>query len=113
MSENRINPRYKTLGKARIPGIIEKDLDLINISITGICLKCGEGIDKLKIGGKYTVIVKSKSFFKTYDFEVKTECKWLRARKPVSEIGLSITASPKGRNFQTYVDFITSHTTLD
>lgn len=112
MNENRINPRFKTIGQAYIAGIIDKGLLLKNISITGCCLKSTVKTDKIKIGENYTIKIKSRNFFKNYEFDIKAECKWLRKASAYGEIGFNITVSPTGKNFQNYVDFITAHSTL-
>ncbi|MDR1617669.1 MAG: PilZ domain-containing protein, partial [Treponema sp.] len=39
-------------------------------------------------------------------FEISVESKWVRAGSYSSEVGFSIVASPKGKLFQRYVDYL-------
>ena len=39
MLEKRQNPRYQTMGRARIVGAIKEDILLKDISVTGCCLE--------------------------------------------------------------------------
>jgi len=109
MHENRINPRYYTKGHARIPGISKNDLLLRNLSITGCCLECKETKDSIKLSEIYQIEIKPESASHIGKFELKAECKWIRNKDDINEIGFSVTVSPQGKCFQNYVDFIAYH----
>ena len=106
MHENRINPRYHTKGHARIPGVTKDDLLLRNLSITGCCLECLELMDKIKPSEIYQIEIKPEMASHIGKFELKAECKWIRNKNHVNEIGFSVTDSPHGKCFQNYVDYI-------
>ena len=112
MKENRLNPRFKSIGRAYIPGILEKETLLKNLSITGGCLQCSENTDKVIIGDICTIEITAKSFFKNIKFSIKAECKWIQKTGRFNEIGFKITGSPTGISLKNYIDFITSHSTL-
>jgi len=104
-------PRYDTKGRAHISGLKKNDILLKNLSVTGCCLNCAENIEEIKIGETYEIKIKPEKASHTGEFEFHAECKWIRAADLTYEIGFSITASPKGRHFQNYVNYITYQTT--
>ena len=106
MHEKRISPRYHSSGHARIPGVLKDDLLIKNISITGCCLECSGNVSLPKPDEIWKVEIKPEIAAKTGKFEFEAECKWVRHTENTSEIGLTVTASPQGKSFQNYVDYI-------
>jgi len=107
MLEDRKNPRYDTKGRAHISGMEENGILLKNLSITGCCLKCPKKIEKINIGEIYEIKIKPERASHTGEFEFQAECKWIRIADVVCEVGFSVIASPTGKHFQNYVDYIT------
>jgi hypothetical protein len=105
MLEKRKNPRYRTLARAIIPGILEGDNFLKDISITGGCVECTTVVD-LPPGSQVQLEVEPESAARIGNFQLVIERKWTRAGGYSNEIGFRIVESPKGRQFQRYVDYL-------
>jgi len=105
MIEKRINPRFRTMGHAQIEGEITGELLLKDISITGCCLECTTLCDIVK-DKKYKIIILPESSSRIDAFEIEAECRWMHSEDYVTELGFLVTASPKGRQFQRYVDYL-------
>ena len=105
MLENRKNPRYQTLARARIPGIMEGENLLKDLSITGCCVESTVNTE-IQEGIHYKLEVKPESASRIKNFQLVVERKWVRPENYATEIGFSIIESPKGRQFQRYVDYL-------
>lgn len=111
MLENRKNPRYRTLARARIPGILEGENLLKDLSITGCCVECTAYSD-IKPNTPYRLEIEPESVANIGDFDISVESKWIRAGDYSSEVGFNIVASPKGKHFQRYVDYLSYRSSL-
>ena len=105
MLENRKNPRYKSFAQVRIPKFLGSENILKDISITGFCIECTV-ITEIQPGNQYQVEVIPEIASNLGSFELTGECKWVQSSSDSSEIGFSVTASPKGKLFQRYVDYL-------
>ncbi|MDR2952277.1 MAG: PilZ domain-containing protein [Treponema sp.] len=110
-SELRKSQRYRTIAHARISDVLEGENLVKNLSITGCCLECTAVCD-IKQNEKYKIVIHPETASGVSEFEIQTECRWIRAGDYSCEIGFQITASPKGKNFQRYVDYLTYHSEL-
>jgi len=106
MLEDRKKPRYNTNGRACIFGMKQSGILLKNLSITGCCLRCPKNIEIINVGEIYKIKIKPERVSHTGEFEFQAECKWVR-RADACEIGFCVTASPTGKHFRNYVDYIT------
>ncbi|MDR2477720.1 MAG: PilZ domain-containing protein [Treponema sp.] len=106
MPDNRKNPRYRTLARARIPGILEGDNLLKDLSITGCCVECTIVAD-LHPGKEYQLEVEPEGVSGIGNFLLSVEQKWVHSGGYSTEVGFGIVASPKGKQFQRYVDYLT------
>jgi len=106
---DRISPRYPAQCRARIENVMEGDVALKNLSITGCCLECASNFDNLKPQVKYTIEIEPEKPSRIDIFELEVECRWIRKKHDVCEIGFQIVGSPKGKHFQNYVDFLAYH----
>jgi hypothetical protein len=106
MFNERKSIRYPTHARARIPSVFEGEAFLRDISITGCCIECTINID-IKHNASYKVEIIPESLAEIGSFEVTAECRWIRTGGYSCEIGLRIVASPKGKLFQRYVDYLT------
>jgi hypothetical protein len=111
MLENRKNPRYRTLARVRIPGILEGDNLLKDMSITGCCVECTTHID-IPPGSLYQMEIEPESASRVDVFSLSVETKWIRPGDYSGEIGFNIVASPKGKLFQRYVDYLSYRSSL-
>jgi hypothetical protein len=105
MLENRKNPRYRTLAKARISGILEGESILKNISITGCCVECTTDA-KIQAEARYQLEIQPERVSGIDNFQLTVERRWIRNEGYTTEIGFAITASPKGKQFQHYIDYL-------
>jgi len=109
--QERASPRYNTLCHARIAGVLEGDVKLKNLSITGCCLEC-KTFDSIKPHEKYKIDIEPERTAGVDEFELEVECRWIRKGVCFCEVGFQIVASPKGKRFQSYVDYLDYHSTL-
>ena len=106
MLENRKNPRYRTLARARIAGVLEGDNLLKDLSITGCCVECTIYAD-IKPGSRYQMEIEPESAASIGGFEISVEIIWIRSGGYSTEVGFGVVASPKNaKQFQRYVDYL-------
>jgi hypothetical protein len=78
MLENRKNPRYRTLARVRIAGVLEGDSLLKDLSITGCCVECAIYAD-IKPGNRYQMEIEPESVANIGGFEISVETIWIRS----------------------------------
>ena len=105
MLDNRGNPRYRTKALVQIPGILKDGGLLKNISITGLCVECPNAAG-LQSTAQYQLEIKPEAVSRIGSFQLQVDCKWVRNGGSITEIGFGIVASPKGKQFQHYVDYL-------
>jgi hypothetical protein len=110
MFENRKNVRYPTLARAVISEIVDGEALLKDLSITGCRVEYTMFVD-VKPNVHYRVQILPDSAARIDSFDLLVESRWVRADGYSCEIGFVITASPKGREFQRYVDYLTWRST--
>jgi hypothetical protein len=105
MQENRKNRRYQTLARVRIPGVLEGETLLKDLSVTGCCVECTAQSD-IKPDTQYRLEIFPEGVSKIGNFDLFVESKWIRSGSYSSEVGFNIIASPRGKLFQRYVDYL-------
>ena len=105
MSELRRSPRYRTSAHAEVSKIHGSDGLLKNISITGCCVEC-TGAVNIQPTAEYQLMIKPEKESHIGAFELTVDCKWVRNDGHGTELGFGIIASPKGKQFQYYVDYL-------
>jgi len=105
MLDNRINPRYQSLARTQISGVSAGDGLLKNISITGCCVEC-TGMADIQLNTPYQLKIKPEREARIGSFELQVDCKWKRNDGYSTELGFCIIASPKGKKFFHYVDYL-------
>jgi hypothetical protein len=108
MPDSRNNPRYRALAIARITGLPEYEGLLKNISITGCCVEYTVKADILP-NTQYKLEVIPEKELRIDRFELLVERKWIRSDGYSTDVGFVIDASPKGKHFQDYVDYLAHH----
>ena len=103
--ENRENKRYRTLAHARIPHVLGEETLLKDISITGCCVESTAYSD-IKPETQYEIEIQPEAASKIGKFHLSVEVKWIKSTGYAGEVGFRIVASPKGRQFQRYVDYL-------
>ena len=105
MLEKRKNPRYGVMSHAKIPGILEGKNLLKDISITGCRVAC-KSAKNVKTGEKYQIEIEPEKGSHISKFQLEAECKWIQSEGDSTELGFDIISSPKGKQFQSYVDYL-------
>jgi hypothetical protein len=105
MFNERKSVRYPAHARARIPAAFTGDAFLRDISITGCCIECTINID-IKANASYKIEIFPEASSEIGNFEVTAESRWVRIGGYSCEVGFRIIASPKGRLFQRYVDYL-------
>ena len=105
MKELRKNARYTALAKVKIKEYGEEEFTLEDLSVTGCRIGCStekEIMPQKHI--KLEIIPESQA--KIENFFLDAESKWIRLKGDSCEAGFDITESPKGKQFQRYVDYL-------
>jgi hypothetical protein len=105
MFNERKSVRYPAHARARIPTAFTGEAFLRDISITGCCIECTINID-IKANASYKIEIFPEASSEIGRFEVTAESRWVRTGGYSCEVGFRILASPKGRLFQRYVDYL-------
>jgi hypothetical protein len=93
------------MARARIPGVFSGDGLLKDISITGCRIECTMQVD-VKETANYKITLHPEDAARVGSFDLTAECKWLHPGRYSCDIGFEIKESPKGKNFQKYVDYL-------
>jgi hypothetical protein len=104
-NEKRKNVRYQTIARVCIPGVLEGDALLKDISITGCSIESTAFAD-IQTNTPYMLEVKPEAASKIAKFELSVEVRWLKTSGDSYEAGFMVTASPKGKQFERYVDYL-------
>lgn len=104
-AENRKNRRYPSIARARMPGSFTGDALLKDLSITGCCIECTMH-PEISSGKQYKIIIFPEENSGIRKFELVVECKWIRTVDYARSIGFDIVKSPRGKAFESYVDYI-------
>jgi hypothetical protein len=105
MSDKRKDQRYRTLAHARIPGVLEGECLLRDLSVTGCCVECTALVD-IEPDTQCRIEVIPENAAQIGSFDLTVQSKWVRSRGYASEAGFAIVASPRGKPFQRYVDYL-------
>jgi hypothetical protein len=103
--ENRRHARYRAFARVRFPDHAGEESLLKDISITGCCVEC-TSLMNLKPGIQYTLEMIPEGAAKIGRFSLEAKSVWIRPGDYSSDVGFSIVASPKGKLFQRYVDYL-------
>jgi hypothetical protein len=105
MKEMRRAPRYPTFAKARIDGFAEGEALLKDLSVTGCRLEFSAAI-AFSLADLCRIRIMPEDRSSVEAFEIEANPLWSRAGYDSFEVGFSIGASPKGRFFERYVDYL-------
>jgi hypothetical protein len=93
------------MAHAQFSGMLGGECILKNISITGCCVEC-TGAVEIQPNAQCGLEIKPERESHIGSFELQVECKWVRHDDYDTELGFVIVASPKGRQFEHYVDYL-------
>jgi hypothetical protein len=105
MIDQRKNTRYQTIARAIIKGASAEEAMLKDISITGCRLETAAFAD-IKPKKHYKLKIIPESAAEINLFFLSVEIKWKVARGNSFEYGFDIVKSPKKKQFQNYVDYL-------
>ena len=106
MQNFRKSERFTTSCNVKINVVPKCKFYIKNLSINGCCLKCARNPEKVKINEKYTINIKPEHGSHVHNFDLEVECRWVRNMEDSGEFGFEIISFPKGKNFQSYVDYL-------
>ena len=103
--EKRNKHRYPSLAKAKVIGVDCGETLLKDLSIIGCCLaSAGDG--EVKPGNHYKIEIIPEEAAEIGKFDIIAELKRSKHEDNTIELGFAILESPKGKQFQRYVDYL-------
>jgi hypothetical protein len=103
--EKRKHPRYISHARVRIPQAGTGDILLRDLSVTGCGIESTMMLD-LALHNQYKLEILPEAASKIGPFELLVEPSWIRTAGYSYEAGFTIVESPRGRQFQRYVDYL-------
>jgi hypothetical protein len=104
-SGKRSHARYRAFARVKFQGHMEGEHLLKDISVTGCCVECTSLAD-IHGDTQYTLEIIPEESAKIGRFELEVKTIWIRPADYSGEVGFGIIASPKGKLFQRYVDYL-------
>lgn len=104
-NNNRKNSRFSSQARVRIPEVFKGEAVLKDISITGCGIESAKQID-IEPGARLSMEVICEPVSRIDNFDLQVESKWVRKDASYCQVGFAIIASPTGKQFQNYVDYL-------
>jgi len=105
MAEQRKNSRFLTTAKVVIKEFGKEEFQLKDLSITGCRLEYPLDTE-ISLDKRFSLEIIPETEAKIKPFSIDVESKWVRVSSNSCEAGFMITESPKGKQFQNYVDYL-------
>jgi len=105
MMEKRKNSRFNTIAKVTIKEFGKEEFQLKDLSITGCRIEYPLDVEIL-LDMRFSLKIIPEKEAKIHTFSITAEARWIRVSSNSCEAGFMITASPKGKQFQNYVDYL-------
>ncbi|MDR0910592.1 MAG: PilZ domain-containing protein [Spirochaetaceae bacterium] len=105
MNIKRQGPRYQTDAGAKIIGVMENYGSLRDIDILGCKVESTMMLD-IQQGKDYQIEIQPETASKIGNFVITGEVRWVHTNDYSFEIGFILLASPTGRDFKRYVDYL-------
>jgi hypothetical protein len=103
--DQRSHTRYRSYARVKFRELIGRECLLKDISVTGCRVECTSLAD-IQVDADYILEVIPEPHSKIGHFEIEVKAVWINPAGYSGEVGFHITASPKGRLFQRYVDYL-------
>jgi hypothetical protein len=103
--ENRRHIRYPAFARVKLPDHLGEESLLKDISVTGCRVEC-TSLMNLKPNVQYSLEIIPEAAAQIDRFNLEVKSVWIRPGDYSSDLGFSIVASPKGKLFQRYVDYL-------
>jgi hypothetical protein len=104
-AEHRSHIRYRSFARVKFRDLIGKENLLKNLSILGCCVECTSLAD-IHLDTPYVLEVIPEPAAGIGHFTLEVKAVWIRPAGYSGDVGFVITASPKGKLFQRYVDYL-------
>ena len=105
MVDQRKNIRYETSAKVIIKNVSDEKAQLKDISVTGCRIEL-VNYAEIKPNTRYKLKIIPEQTSEVESFFLAVESKWIGTEVNSFEFGFSIIESPKGKQFQRYVDYL-------
>jgi hypothetical protein len=103
--EQRKNSRFLTTARATIKELGKEEFQLKDLSITGCRIEYPSDIE-ISLNTRFSLRIIPEKEAKINPFLITAESKWVGVSGNLYEAGFMITESPKGKQFQNYVDYL-------
>ena len=103
--EKRKNSRFLTTARAAIKELDTEEFQLKDLSITGCRIEYPSDIE-ISLNTRFSLKIIPEKEAKIHPFLITVESKWVGVSGNLYEAGFMITESPKGKQFQNYVDYL-------
>jgi hypothetical protein len=103
--EKRKNSRFLTTAKVTVKEFGKEEFQLKDLSITGCRIEYPIDTEIL-LNTRFSLKIIPEKEAKINPFLITAEARWIRVSGNSSEAGFMITESPKGKQFQNYVDYL-------
>jgi len=103
--EQRKNSRFLTTARATIKELSEEEFQLKDLSITGCRIEYSSDVE-ISLNTRFSIRIIPEKETKIHPFLITAESKWIGVSGKLYEAGFMITESPKGKQFQNYVDYL-------
>jgi len=105
MTEQRKNTRFLTAAKVTIKEFGKEEFQLKDLSITGCRIEYPLDVEIL-LDMRFSLKIFPEKEAKVHPFSMVVEAKWMGVSVNSCEAGFLIIESPKGKEFQNYVDYL-------
>jgi len=105
MMEKRRNSRFSTGAKVTIKEFGKEEFLLKDLSITGCRIEYPLDVEIL-LDMRFSLKITPEKETKVHPFTITAAARWIRVSSNSCEAGFMITESPKGKHFQSYVDYL-------
>jgi hypothetical protein len=103
--EQRKNSRFPAIAKVKVKEFGNEEFQLIDLSVTGCRIEYPLETEIL-LNTRFSLKIIPEKEAKISSFLITAEARWIRVSGNTSEAGFMITGSPKGKQFQNYVDYL-------
>jgi len=104
-TEQRKNSRFLATAKVTIKEFGKEEFQLKDLSITGCKIEYPLDVEIL-LDMRFSLKITPEKEAKIHPFSITAEARWIRVSINSCEAGFMIAESPKGKQFQNYVDYL-------
>ena len=105
MTEQRKDKRFSTTARVKIEEFGREEFQLKDLSITGCRIEYPLDMEII-LDTQFSLKIIPEKEAKIKSFSITAEARWIMVNSTSCEAGFSIIESPKGKQFQNYVDYL-------